>query len=134
MRVEEDVPQKNRRDHRWYDERDAYKRRHWVLRRKNGVRFGALSGVRGQSLANFSCSDETASDEDDEEDDILPTSSVSTLLISQCITEAWTVVPAYYLEDYLKAACPDRSRPWQCQLDLLVPASRHLIGFSPTVG
>lgn len=79
-RVEEGVPQQNRHDRRWYDRRDAYKRRHWFLLRKNGVRFGAFSGVRRQSLAHSSYGDDTADNEDDEEDDGLLTSSMSILL------------------------------------------------------
>lgn len=81
-RVEEGVPQQNRRDRRWYDRRDAYKRRHWFLLRKNGVRFGAFSGVRRQSLAHSSCGDDTADNEDDEDDkeDDLSTCLMSTQL------------------------------------------------------
>lgn len=67
-RVEEGVPQQNRRDRRWYDKRDAYKRRQWFLLRKKGVRFGAFSGVRRQSIAH-SCGDGTTGNEDDDEDD-----------------------------------------------------------------
>lgn len=78
-RVEKGVLHQDRRNDRWYDEHDVYKRHHWILKRKNGVRLGAFSGVQRQSSVHSSCGDETVSDEDEEEDDVTPMSPVSRL-------------------------------------------------------
>jgi len=76
-RIEKGIPRKHYRDRRrWYDGHDTYKRRHWVLVRKKGVRFVAFPGVRRQSSSHSytgdSC-DDIGGDDDDEDETLFDT-------------------------------------------------------------
>jgi hypothetical protein len=70
-RVEKGIPNRHRREHHWHDGRDSYKRRHWHLMRKSGVRFVAFPGVGRQSSRSRSAGlvdGDLADSEDDDED------------------------------------------------------------------